>query len=675
MDAAVYAKGFLNCIVNKDYKGAYERTYPYAAESLKEEDFINKYKDIFEALKIKSVSYTEGTSAETDMGCTYTYQAKYISETYGDFTQTYTMDLRPYEDTLRVNWNPNLIFPDMDFGDTVTIQTLKGKRGEIFSGDGETLAKNDYADTVIVDLTKAKDYASFGPALVEKLSLKADDLQKDYEKATKNKQDILVVKSYPKDAYDDAAMADLAKITGVSVDKKKYTSLRYYPLKGAAAHIVGYTGAPDEKETKAFKDAGQDVPDLIGQTGLELAFDEKMRGKDGEAVYIRDEKGRVKTTLYKKDPQNGLDLRLTIDSGLQEKAYQLLAENLNEKQSGAVVVLNADTGYVEAAVSWPSFDNNLFCFPIEDSLYKRMFTAKEANKPLINRLTQEWYPPGSSLKPFTIAPSLENGIVTINTAFPYTNSIKKNKWMPGEDFPSYAGTPIKRVENSGTPLKLPNALIHSDNIYFAWAAMKLGQEKMLSYLQKYSLGEAMPFDLPLAKSNIINENEDFSVKLLADTGYGQGQVLVTPVQLAGMYTAFAENGDMKQPILVQALKRENGQAYDTAEETKPGNYKSGVFEGSTLNTLLPLMERVVTEGTGRDARVSGLRIGGKTGTAEIGGDKSREISWFVGFWMEQYDSSIMKGERRLVLVMVDGPSKEGTHPKLAVAKELLKKKT
>jgi len=678
MDAAVYAKGFLNCISGKDYKGAYERTYPYAAQSLKEEDFIKKYKDIFDALQIRSITYTEGTSSETETGYAYTYQAKYVSETYGDFTQTYTMDLRPYEDTLKINWNPSLIFPDMDFGDTVSIQTLKGKRGEIFSADGEVLAKNDYADTVIVDLTKAKDFEAFGPKLSEELSLKPkeiEELKKDYDKAVKNKQDILVVKSYPKDTFDDKAIADLAKITGVSVDKKKHAPLRYYTLKDAVSHIVGYTSAPDEKEAESFKAAGIDPATLIGQTGLELAYDEQMRGRDGEAVYIKDEYGRIKTTLYREEAQNGLDLRLTVDSKLQEKAYRLLAENLKQGQSGVAVVLNADTGFVEAAACWPSFDNNLFSFPIDDAAYKKMFTDKEANNPLFPRITQGLYPPGSSLKPFTIAPSLEEGVVNASTAFPEESRIKKNKWLPGPDFEPWTYPKITRVSDSGSPLQLSNALIHSDNIYFAWAALKLGQEKMLAYLQKYSLGTSMPFDLPLAKSNIVNESSDYDKKLLADTGYGQGEVLVTPMQLAGMYTAFAENGDMKQPVLVQALKRENGNDYDVSEEVAPKTYKSGVFKQSTLDTLLPYMERVVTEGTGKGARVSGLKIGGKTGTAEIGGDKSREISWVAGFWMEKYDSSVMKGESRLVLVMVDGPAEEGGPAKLAIARELLKKKT
>lgn len=353
LNAAVYAQGFLNCIKNKDYKGAYERTYPYASQTLGQKDFIQKYTDIFDALKITGIQISDEKYKENDDGTvyTYTYKAKYISEKYGEFTNSFTMTLRADKDTLKVDWRPDLIFPDMDFGDTVSISTLKGKRGEIFSADNELLARNDYAQTVIVDLTVADVFDKFGPKLCDVLKLKQEDIQKKFDAAVKNKDDIMIIKAYPKDTFDKAGIANLQKITGVDVDESRYSPLRYYPLKEAAAHIVGYTGAPDEKEAKALKEAGRDPTDKIGQDGLEKAFEEKLRGTDGEAVYIRDERNVIKTTLYKKAPVNGCDLILSIDSKLQEKAYFMLASELKQGQKGVAIVMNPKTGAIEAVVS------------------------------------------------------------------------------------------------------------------------------------------------------------------------------------------------------------------------------------------------------------------------------------------------------------------------------------
>jgi penicillin-binding protein len=664
LDVSVYAKGFLSCIKKKDFKGAYERTYPYATQTLAEKDFIKKYQDIFDALKITGITISDEKAQENEKDSTiytYTYTAKYISEKFGEFKNKFTMTLRADEDTLKVDWSPALIFPDMDFGDTVSVSTLKGERGEIFSSDNELLAKNDYAQTVAVDLTIAKKFEDFAQKLCDQLKLKKEDVKKKYDAAVKNKDDMLVVKSYPKENFDDADIVKLEKITGVLVDEKQYTPLRFYPLRDAAAHILGYTSAPDEKQAKVLKAAGYDPATNIGKDGLEKAYEEKLRATDGEAVYIRDERNVIKSTLYKKEPVNGCDLILSIDSGLQEKAYFMLASELKKGQKGAAIVMDPQTGAVQAAVSFPSYDNNLFEFPVSKEVYAEI-QKNEALNPLI---TMGLYPPGSVIKPFTAAAALEANAIKPSDVFPYENEIVDNYWKPTNEAWSYPK--IKRKTNAGSPLKLENAFIWSDNIYFAYLALLLGKDTLSDYFQKYTLGQPLDFDLPVAKSNIINENQDFNRKFVADMGYGQGQLLVTPLQMAAMFTTFANNGDMMKPMLVTALKREDGFQYDTVEEKKSGVLAKSVVKQSTLSTLLPLMEEVIEKGTGTGAKISGVRIAGKTGTAEIGGNKSREISWFAGFWMGSK-------EKRLVLVMVDVPEGEGS-VKFTIAKELLQPDT
>ena len=591
---------------------------------------------------------------------TYTYTAKYISEQYGEFKNTFTMTLRPYEDMLKVDWKPELIFPGMDFGDTISITKLKGKRGEIITADSVPLAKNDFAQTVFVNLPIAGEFSAFGPALCEKLQLKQEDLQKKFDNAAKNKDDILLVNDYPKDHFSEAEIAALKQIPGVDVDKEKYTDLRYYPLRDAASHIVGYVSAPDAKKAEVLKKAGLDPATPVGNEGLEKAYEEKLKATDGEAVYIRDEKGIIKSTIYKKEAVNGYDVITTIDSKLQEKAYTLLATMLVQGQSGVAVVMNPETGEIQAAATYPSYDSNIFQFPIADEVYKEI----QNNESLYPRATLGRYPPGSVIKPFTIAAALEEGKVTPESTFPHENEIVNDEWKPTmEGWDSAKG--IKRIDNSaGSPLKLRNAFIHSDNIYFAWAALQLGKDKLVEYLKNYTMEQEISFELPLAESQISNKDTNIYTRLLAEMGYGQGEILVTPLQMTAMYTAFCTNGDIMKPMLVKKLMKENRLKYEAVEEIQPSVMAKGVIRQSTIDTLLPLMEGVINEGTATSVKIPDVRIAGKTGTAQKGDDKSKEISWFAGFWIGQ-------PVKRLVLVMVDVKEKEGGPLKLPIAKELL----
>ncbi len=264
------------------------------------------------------------------------------------------------------------------------------------------------------------------------------------------------------------------------------------------------------------------------------------------------------------------------------------------------------------------------------------------------------------LKPFTAAAALQAGVLSVQTEF--TGEIIDNKWTPDESDWKYP--PITRVDDSGSPLKMDNAMVNSDNIYFAFAALKLGQERFFDYLESIGMKSAASFDLPLKQANLVNPTSMVTRKLLADMGYGQGELLVTPLQLTAMYSAFANGkGDMMQPVLVQKICRIEGEDYKTLSERAAAEWVSGAVEKSSLRILAPMLEDVVQNGTGKPVRIRGVGIAGKTGTAEIGDDKSREISWFAGYWTKGYYD-------RLVVVMVDVATKEGG-VKFDIAKALL----
>ncbi len=355
----------------------------------------------------------------------------------------------------------------------------------------------------------------------------------------------------------------------------------------------------------------------------------------------------------------GQDLILSIVVSKQIEAYDLLKANTYAGQNGAAIVLDAATGAVQAMASYPSYDNNIFSFPVDSETWTEL-NDPDNYYPLYDRATQGLYPPGSLLKPFTIVPALESGKVTPDSVF--DGVIVNNQWTPNRR--DWNSPPITRASNSGSPLKLENGLIHSDNIYFAWVALRVGVEDMTSFLSRIGFAKTFDFDIPVKTSNIINEGDEIYARLLADMGYGQGELLVTPIQMASLFTAYANGtGDSMKPYLISEIKQTQGNKHVLISTTEPTVAVANLMEASTYDTIFPLLKRVVTEGTARRLQTEGLTLAGKTGTAEVGYSKSKEISWVAGFWVDgSYD--------RLVLVMLESKSGQGS-AKFTIAKALL----
>ncbi len=632
---------YIESLKAKDYKTMYSLCAP--AVKIKEEAFIKKYSDIMEGLGVKEISIDNITGPD-DIGV-FTYTATYKTEEYGDFTNDFTLRTGFKEDKCLVLWDYSLIFPDLEEGGSVRVKTLKAQRGEMFGAGGELIAENAYADTIYMEIAKVQDIGAVAAAVSPITGVSQTELVDLFNKAVKNGTQAIPLGAYFHDKLTEQQRQSIEAVPGLGIDDKMYTPIRNYPLKEAAAQIAGYTGLVDpENVPEGYKDT-----DKAGKAGLESAFEEQLRGKDGKIVYIENKWGENIRTLYEVKDEQGQDLWLTIKPELQQRAYNALTTYLTPEQTGVAIVMDAETGHVEAMTAYPSYDDNLFTFPVPEDVFKTMTLFPWA--------TQGGYPPGSVIKPFTAAAALEGGVITPETEFEGT--ITENKWYPEGN-----GWYIKRVSDSGWPIKLANAIKSSDNIYFAYVAMKMGEEKLTEYLDSIGMDEAVPFDLPVKDANIKNENESINKKILADMGYGQGNLIVTPLQLAVMYTALANGtGNMMKPILVKETKRTEGIDYVTVTDRQPEVWKEGAVSQSTVQTLLPMLENVVSHGTAYAAKIPGIRIAGKTGTAEIGQNKAREISWYAAFWMDgNYD--------RLVVVMVDTAAEKGT-VKFDIAKALL----
>jgi penicillin-binding protein len=240
----------------------------------------------------------------------------------------------------------------------------------------------------------------------------------------------------------------------------------------------------------------------------------------------------------------------------------------------------------------------------------------------------------------------------INTSFVFNEPINKNLWLPNIEGWVYPA--IKRMKETPGALNLRNAITYSDNIFFAYTALKVGSDSFLQHCADFGFNQPMPFDLPLKTSN---SGQMGTMRYLADSGYGQGELLITPLQMATLFGSLANGGDIMVPRLVQSICHTEGPRYLTDKTNPPEVWKQGALPKSTLDILVPYLKRVAQIGTARELNTPELRkygICAKTGTAEIGADKSREIAWIIGFTTEGRD-----GNNRLVCVTLEVPAKEG----------------
>lgn len=340
---------------------------------------------------------------------------------------------------------------------------------------------------------------------------------------------------------------------------------------------------------------------------MENLFEKELKGQDGCRIYIEDSSGIMKEELAVIPVQNGKDIQLTIDAGLQATLYEQFSED-----KGCSVAMNPKTGEVLALVSTPSYDTNAFILGLSTSQWTSW--NEDEKMPLYNRFRQVWCP-GSSLKPVVAAAGLAAG--TIDPQKDYGS--QGLKWQKDTSWGSYYVTTLHTYE----PVTLENALIYSDNIYFARAALDMGADEMENALSGVGFGQEIPFDITMQKSQISNSGKIESEIQLADSGYGQGEILVNPLHLACIYSAFVNGGSMLKPNLV----------YDSGE--KYSYWIEDAFSEKTAETVLEDLVQVVNDpkGTGYKVHRDNVMLAGKTGTAEIKASKEdtsgTELGWFA----------------------------------------------
>ena len=379
---------------------------------------------------------------------------------------------------------------------------------------------------------------------------------------------------------------------------------REYPYGKVVAHLIGYVRGISSEELEAHKGEGYTESSIIGKTGLELAFEDRLRGKNGTGIYIVDANEATLETIAETDIEDGEDIRTTIDIELQQEIY-----NEFDGDNGLSVAINPKTGEVLAMVSTPSFDSNKFITGFTDEEWNNL--SSDENTPMFARYESTWAP-GSSFKPITGAVGLTTDSFTATEDFGPSGL----RWQEDSSWGDFYVTTLTTYSGVAN---LRNALIYSDNIYFAKAALKIGGSNFADALKKIGFGKEMDFPIAMSESQFGSNNEFTSNSDLANSGYGQGKVLVNPLHVASIYSAFVNDGNMIKPHI------------EYSEETE--YWIEDAFTEDAADEIRDDLIQVVNSpnGTGYEARISGVTIAGKTGTAELKSSKDEdgeELGWF-----------------------------------------------
>ncbi len=621
---------YMSYIPEKEYKKMYDMLDLQMSGGISQDAFITRNSAIYEGIEAKNMKITV-TSYDKSRG-TVGYESVFDTAA-GTIRFQNSAQFVKGEDGYGLVWTDSLIFPKLRSADKVRLSTVQAERGEIVDRNGWVLAGKGVASSVGVVPGKLENRAESIRKLAELLDISeasieqtlaaswvTDDAFVPLQMIPKVEQlDLMTMDPDEKTLEEQRRQESLLAIPGVMLTD---TQVRTYPLGEAAAHLIGYVQGVTSEDLEEHAGEGYTSGSVIGKSGVEALYEKELKGQNGCRIYIADEDGNMKEELAYLPVENGQRVELTIDARLQRALYEQFRED-----KGCSVAMDPYTGEVLALVSTPSYDNNDFIMGLTDAQWTSL--NENEDKPMYNRFRQTWCP-GSSFKPVTAAIGLQSAALGL------TEDLGNDgrRWQKDESWGSYFVTTLHPCE----PATMEKALISSDNIYFAKAALRIGVDEMQNYMDRLGFNEDLPFEIGMRQSQYSNTEQIETEVQLADSGYGQGQMLINPLHLACMYTAFANGGNIVQPYLTVGQKRDN--LYWLRE----------VFSRETAEQVLDMMVQVVSdpEGTGQAAYREDIRLAAKTGTAEIKvsqGDKNgTELGWFAIFTADRDE------ERPILLV-------------------------
>jgi len=492
------------------------------------------------------------------------------------------------------------------------------KRGLILDRSGQKiLADNQPAYSLSLDRVIMRPIVKIDPAhkqkviafLAQVLSVAPQEIEARFDKG----KAVPITRPIP--IAEDLSISQVASIQAQAVAFPELNvepvQRRNYPYATMAAHIMGFIGEANEKDLINHKDLKQG--DLLGKRGVELMYDEYLRGHDGAQYWEYDSHGRrlAEYRPARKEPLAGDNVYLTIDFDLQRRAEQYFIEN---EFVGSAVALDPRNGEVLAMVSSPAFNPNVYSRRFTPEVWRTI--ASNPFKVELNRAIQGLYSPGSVFKAIMAMAGLSEGAIDTSTSFFCSGS----GVFFGRRFRCYN-------KNGHGDVSVANALKVSCDIFFFNVGARLGVDRIAEYAHKLTFGELSKVDLDGEKPGLVPSTQWASVKQhrkwypseTISVAIGQGPLLVTPLQVANMMAAIANGGTVYRPHVVRMIEKTTPDGHVERLQVASEVLHKVTLAPKALETVQLGLWKVVNEegGTGGNARIEGLNVAGKTGTVQV----------------------------------------------------------
>lgn len=620
-DVEARARAYLSAWQEGDYEAMYAMLSTLSQDAISFEDFDVRYRHVATEANLFNIEYEILQTLTNPKSAQLGYRVTLYSAIIGPITRETTMDLSLEGSDWRVAWDDRLILPELAGGNTLSMERFDPARGNIYDREGSALVANTraYSIGVIPSLTLAEE----SNALISQLSgltgIPAATLNEEIFPEEGEADWYVSVAEVPADVFEPREEF----FSGFSGIRYEVYDTRLYFNGGAAPQAVGYWGPIPAESVEDYIPLGYRIDDKIGRLGVENWGEEYLSGTRGGALYVISPEGEIVTQLAQSSAQPAASIYTTLDKDLQ-----LAAQEAIKDFTGAIVVLERDTGRVLAMVSSPDFNPNWADLNNYNSGWDTYFPDEQRR--FFNRATRGQYPPGSIFKVVTLAAALESEIFSSNSTL---NCTLEWNGLPGITL--YDWTYEKERPASGT-LTLLEGLMRSCNPWFYLIGLTLYSEGFSSLVAEmaegFGLGRETGIEAVAEETGQVqapNTDPTIGASEAVQQAIGQGTTTITPLQAAVYTAALGNGGTLYRPYLIERVEATDGSAVLQFEPEALGTLP---ISAETLSAIQTAMRMVITDPRGTAYnRFLGFTIPvfGKTGTASMEGFEPH--AWFIGY--------------------------------------------
>ena len=652
-DAKSAMTKYLDAFKNNDYATMYALLSKASQNSISQANFSKQYDDALNTMSASKLDYQLLSEQLNPTKAQVSFQVTYHTALVGDIQRSMIANLILEQGQWRLQRDSMLILPELTGSDHLAMDYQIPSRGNIYDQNGNPIAQqSDVYSMGVIPAQLGRAAGTVDVELGRIMGIQNFDAIHD------------LWKDQPADSYVGITEASSDEIKKAQFDLSlpglqvaKYTS-RYYFDQGIAPQVVGYTLLISPDQLSAYRRLGYRGDERIGQAGIEKSMEQYLAGKHGGTLYAADANGNLVSKIGSSPEQPADSIYLTIDKNMQYYAQQALTG-----YNGAIVVMEMNTGKVLAMASSPEYDQNLFDPSNANSQYLLNDLLNRIDQPLVNRATQGQYPLGSVFKIPAMAAALESGLYTPQTTydceyhFTELNGIVLNDWT--WDFCQQAVRQGKQCDTTNTKpsgvITLQQGLMRSCDPYFWHISVDLFNNNRAADIT--NMARAFGLGSPTGINAVAEASGNITVPttLIQATNQviGQGDVQVTPLQVARFVAALGNGGTLYTPQLIQEIQSADGKAVSAFKPEAAGTLP---IQPDRLAAIQQAMQWVISDPRGTAYyRLLGLTVpmAGKTGTAQTSG--SLPDAWFVGYTQDQQNS----GKPDIAIAVITENSGEG----------------